>query len=75
MLPSGHWKLPPYWWDYPAVCEHGHEWGLAWVLVGWEQCSCPRVLEVGGPAGHTVAYCRAEGCRSRWYRPRHERAS
>ena len=29
-------------------------------------------VAAGGPAGHTVVYCRAEGCPSRWYRPRHE---
>jgi len=62
----------PAWWDYPAQCERRHPWGPGLVLVGWKSCNCPPVLEAGGPAGHTVVYCRAEGCRSRWYRPRHE---
>jgi len=26
----------------------------------------------GGPAGHLAEYCRAPGCRSVWYRPRHD---
>ena len=55
----------PDWWDYPAQCEQGHPWEPGQVLVGWLNCTCPPVVAAGGPAGHTVVYCRAEGCPSR----------
>jgi len=68
----------PDWWDYPAQCEHGHPWGPGRVIVSWMHCRCPEAVEAvagRGPAGHQVVSCRAEGCRSRWYRPRHERST
>ena len=65
----------PDWWEYPAQCEHGHEWGPGRVIVSWVHCRCgPALAAVGGrgPAGHQVVPCRADGCQSRWHRPRHE---
>jgi hypothetical protein len=65
----------PEWWDYPAQCEHGHPWGPERVIVSWLSCHCgPALAAAGdrGPAGHRVVSCRAEGCRSVWYRPPHD---
>jgi len=70
-------KLPD-WWDYPAQCEHGHEWGPNRVIVSWTHCHCgPAVAAADGrgPAGHVTVSCRHPGCGSRWYRPRHDRPS
>jgi len=47
----------PDWGDYPAQCERGHPWGPGLVLIGWKSCSCPQVLEAGGPAG--TRWCTA----------------
>ena len=35
---------------------------------------CPAVAAAGGrgPAVHVTVSCRAEGCKSIWYKPRHE---
>lgn len=69
----------PDWWDFPQACEHGHAWGTGPVLVGWRMCDCPPAVAASGGeyanAGHRVVYCNAEpGCRSVWYRLRHEPA-
>jgi len=37
-------------------------------------CSPAQAARTAGPAGHLVVYCQAPGCRSAWYRPRHEPA-
>jgi hypothetical protein len=52
----------------------GHGWGPGRIIVGWMPCDCPpaRAEREHGP-GHIVVYCdAAPGCRSAWYRPRHE---
>jgi len=46
--------------------------GAGLVLIGCKSCSYPQVLEAGGPGGAHGGVLPAEGCRSRWYRPRHE---
>ena len=64
----------PNWWCYPERCANGHEWGPGRIIVGWMPCDCPpaRAEREHGP-GHMVVYCdAAPGCRSAWYRPRHE---
>jgi hypothetical protein len=65
----------PDWWKYPAACEQGHAWGPGRVIVSWVACHCEaavRAVGEGGVAGHRVVSCRAEGCRSAWFRPRCE---
>jgi hypothetical protein len=67
----------PAWWSYPERCENGHEWAPGLITVGWMPCDCPPALAVqeragGGPSGHLAVYCNVKGCRSVWYRPRHE---
>jgi len=64
----------PAWWCYPLECENGHPWGPGRIIVSWTLCDCAPALAVGtqGLTGHLVVYCRTEGCRSVWYRPRHE---
>ena len=45
------------------------------MIVNWVNCNCgPALAAAGerGAAGHQVVHCRAEGCRSAWYKPRHE---
>ena len=45
---------------------------MSWVLC---DCAPARAARerAGGPAGHMAAFCNAApGCRSVWYRPRHE---
>jgi hypothetical protein len=67
-------RLPGWWW-YPEQCEHGHEWGPGRVIVGFERCDCPPVLELfpqRGSRGHLTVACREDGCRSTWYFPPHE---
>lgn len=61
----------PDWWCYPLECPAGHPWAPGRVTVGWMPCDCPAALarEV---LGHLWVRCRAEGCPSIWYRPRHE---
>ena len=63
----------PAWWSYPEQCENGHEWAPGLIIVSWSMCDCPPALAAGtpGPSGHLAVYCRAKGCRSVWYRPRH----
>jgi hypothetical protein len=69
----------PDWWCYPAACSNGHEWGPGRVIVAWRACDCPPAVAAHGAvegAGHQAVYCNAaEGCRSVWYRPRHEPAN
>ena len=67
----------PGWWSehYPEHCEHGHDWGPGRVIVAWRSCRCdPAVAAAGGrgSVGHVTVSCRAEGCKSIWYKPRHE---
>jgi hypothetical protein len=45
------------------------------IIVSWMLCDCPaaRAASGGGAAGHMAVFCNAApGCRSVWYRPRHE---
>ena len=46
------------------------------ITVSWSPCDCPPAVTAGtpGPAGHLAVYCNVKGCRSVWYRPRHEPA-
>jgi len=68
----------PDWWRYPERCQNGHEWGPGLITVSWVLCDCPPAMAArervgGGPAGHMAVFCNAApGCRSVWYRPRHE---
>jgi hypothetical protein len=61
-------------WCYPERCQNGHEWGPGLIIVSWVLCDCPaaQAASGGGAAGHLAVYCRVKGCRSVWYRPRHE---
>jgi hypothetical protein len=67
----------PAWWSYPERCENGHEWAPGLIIMSWSMCDCPPTLAAGtpGPSGHLAVYCRHPGCRSVWYRPRHEPAA
>jgi hypothetical protein len=67
----------PDWWCYPERCQNGHEWGPGLITVSWVLCDCPPAEaareRAGGPAGHMAVFCNASpGCRSVWYRPRHQ---
>src|SRR5215469_11672528 len=62
----------PDWWSYPLECAAGHPWGPGRVTVGWMPCDCPNA-RANRVLGHLWVRCRAEGCSSIWYRPRHER--
>jgi len=64
----------PAWWYYPERCANGHEWGPGLITVSWSMCECPPALaaRTAGPSGHLAVYCNAPGCRSVWYRPRHQ---
>jgi hypothetical protein len=61
-------------WRYPPACEHGHPWAPERIIVAWEPCECPPAVAARehGP-GHLVVHRQAPGCRSAWYKPRHER--
>jgi hypothetical protein len=64
----------PAWWKYPEQCRHGHPWGPGRVIVSWSPCDCaPAQAELG--RGHLTVSCRSDGCRSRWYQPRHDPAT
>jgi hypothetical protein len=45
------------------------------VIVSWMPCACgpAREAQAKGP-GHLRVSCRAEGCPSVWYKPRHEQS-
>jgi len=67
----------PDWWSryYPERCTNGHDWGPGKIIVSWMLCGCPPAQASAGPgpAGHLAVHCNAvPGCRSVWYRPRHE---
>ncbi len=67
----------PDWWCYPERCQNGHEWGLGLITVSWVLCDLPTShgragASRWGPAGHMAVFCNVKGCRSVWYRPRHE---
>ena len=66
----------PAWWSqyYPERCQNGHEWGPGKIIVSWMLCDCPPALaaQTAGPAGHLAVYCAVKGCRSVFYKPRHE---
>jgi hypothetical protein len=65
----------PAWWYYPEQCANGHEWASGRVLVSWERCHCAPARAAHpdrAASGHLTVACRAPGCRSVWYRPRHE---
>jgi hypothetical protein len=68
------WRPP--WWMYPERCQHGHEWGPGLIVVRWVACDCLPAIEARKgweDTGHLAVYCLAAiGCRSVWYRPRHE---
>jgi hypothetical protein len=61
-----------------AQAANGHGWRPGLITVGWPMCDWPPAVAAqeqagGGPAGHLAVYCEASpGCRSAWYRPRHE---
>jgi hypothetical protein len=61
----------PAWWDYPRECDRGHLWGPGLVIISWTPCGCAGAA-TQQPPGHRTVSCAAEGCRSTWYRPRHE---
>jgi hypothetical protein len=63
----------PDWWAYPEECAHGHPWGPGKVIVSWTPCMCTPALtrQARGP-GHRTVSCRADGCTSTWYSPRHD---
>jgi hypothetical protein len=63
----------PWWWDYPRECRNGHPWGPGKVAVSWTPCECrsAQAERSRGP-GHLTVECRTPGCRSAWYRPRHD---
>src|SRR5262249_29961570 len=63
----------PEWWSYPVECAAGHPWAPGRVTVGWMPCDCPN-SRANGVLGHLWVRCRADGCSSIWYRPRHQRA-
>ena len=64
------------WWTryYPERCAKGHKWGPGRITVSWVPCDCPPAAAARehGP-GHLTVYCETRGCRSTWYKPRHER--
>jgi hypothetical protein len=63
----------PDWWCYPLACNHGHAWAPGRITVSWMPCDCPSALaERERGAGHLRVSCRAPGCGSVWYKPRHE---
>ncbi len=45
---------------------------MATITRGGDQEHVDQLGHGGGPAGHLAEYCRAPGCRSVWYRPRHD---
>lgn len=59
----------PVWWPYPMACAQGHPWGPGKVIVAFRRCTC--VGDEPGK-GHTVVYCRVEGCQHRWCTPAHD---
>jgi hypothetical protein len=59
----------PVWWPYPSSCAQGHPWGPGKIIVAFRRCTC--VGDEPGQ-GHTVVYCRVDGCRYRWYTPAHD---
>jgi hypothetical protein len=61
----------PDWWCYPLQCPAGHPWAPGRVTVGWMPCDCPNAA-ANNVLGHLWVRCRADGCPSIWYRPRHE---
>jgi len=61
----------PDWWCYPLQCPAGHPWAPGRITVGWMPCDC-RNAQANNVLGHLWVRCRADGCRSIWYRPRHE---
>lgn len=61
----------PDWWCYPLHCPAGHPWAPGRVTVGWMPCDCPNTV-ASNVLGHLWVRCRAEGCPSIWYRPRHQ---
>ncbi|HEY2307844.1 MAG TPA: hypothetical protein VGI05_18390 [Streptosporangiaceae bacterium] len=66
----------PAWWKFPEACAYGHEWGPGRVIVSWMLCDCPPALASSSRSfGHLVVSCQEPGCRSRWYKPRHEPAT
>jgi hypothetical protein len=66
----------PDWWPYPQQCGNGHPWAPGRIIVSWEPCQCEpaRAAQPRG-SGHRVVLCRAGGCQSVWYQPRHDAAS
>jgi hypothetical protein len=53
--------------------REGHKWGPGRIIASWMPCECaPAQAEREHGPGHLVVYCQAPGCRSVWYRPRHE---
>lgn len=62
----------PDWWCYPFECPAGHPWAPGRVTVGWMPCDC-RGAQSNDVLGHLWVRCRATGCPSIWYRPRHDK--
>ena len=69
--------LRPDWWSYPLACAHGHEWAPGRVIVSWTPCDCAQCQVEGKPPkfGHLTVSLPGPGCRSRWYKPRHDPAT
>jgi len=44
------------------------------VIVSWMPCDCEPAND-SGHLGHLTVSCQADGCDSRWYRPRHDTAT
>lgn len=72
LMSSG--AVRPDWWTYPERCSNGHTWAPGLVTVSWMPCDCAGARRNDGGLGHLRVSCRADGCRSAWYRPRHESA-
>lgn len=57
------------------ACANGHPWGPGRVIVSWMACDCAPARAAHPEArrpGHQTVACQAAGCRSVWYKPRHE---
>ena len=61
---------------YPERCANGHERGPGLITVSWMPCACPPGLPRSGAVARQGSWrcsaTRHRGCRSVWYRPRHE---
>ena len=67
----------PAWWSYPERYKNEHEQGPGpdhGVVVD-VRLSPALAAGTRGPSEYPAVYWRAKGCRSVWYRPRHDTAA